>query len=217
MSARRLLLSVFGAALVLGAGVLLALRIVTTSTARLSASTSGSGTFEAGTVDLGQPESIVNLLFDADGLYPGIVVPSCVVIGYDGSIDADVRLHAASAGGTGLEDHVDLRLWLRRAGDCPDAAERADADEAIGAAADLAGNDATGDAGSAVEDRGPPAFDGLLGDLWRSHPDYDLGLTLIDRAEAGDRLVLEAEVELRDDPAAQGRTSEFTITVEARP
>ncbi|MEM9561339.1 MAG: hypothetical protein AAGA93_01895 [Actinomycetota bacterium] len=193
MSVRRLLFSVLGAAIVLGAAGLLTLRAVTTSSARLSASTSGSGTFEAGTVDLAQPESIVNLLFDADGLYPGVVIPSCLVIGYDGSLDAGVRLHAANAGGDGLEDHVDLRLWLRRSGDCPD------------------------DAGQTAADRGPPTFDGLLGDLWRTHPDYDRGLILIDQATAGDRLVLDAEVELRHDPDAQGRTTEFTITLEARP
>lgn len=236
MTDRRYVLTIAGTLLFLGAALLLLWSAVSTSTAQLTASTSGSGSFEAGTVDLAQPESTVALLFDADGLYPGLVLPSCVTIAYDGSVPASVRLHASSTGGTGLEDFVELRLRVRRTGSCPDeAATDAAADPATGSVANAEpaaepgivvepgpAPEPTPDAGGpealAFADDDPPlVFDGLLGDLWRRHPDFADGLELIDRAEAGDRLVLEAEVELRADDDAQGRTSEFAIIIEARP
>ncbi len=203
MSGRRLLISIVGSILFLGSALLLLWSAVSTSTARLSASTSGSGSFVAGTVDLAQPESAVALLFDADGLYPGLVVPSCVTIAYDGSIPASVRLHASRSGGTGLEDFVEFRLRVSDRDSCPDDDSAAEPDPAVEP--------------ESAADPAPLVFDGLLGDLWRTHPDYDRGLWLLDEAEAGRRLVLEAEIELVADDEAQGRTTEFSLIIEARP
>lgn len=198
MPRRRLIVPVAGSLLVVIAASTLVWSAVTTSSARLSASTSGSGFFSAGVVDLAQPESAVGLLFDADGLHPGESLWSCVVIGYEGSIPAAVRLHAVTTGGTGLERYVELRLWARVAptSTCPE-----------------------GDPGPVVAqaDRGSLVFDGLLADLWRSHPNYGSGLELISSAESDDRMVLVAEARLVDDQRAQGRSTEFNVVVEARP
>ncbi|MEL6981059.1 MAG: hypothetical protein AAFO29_01410 [Actinomycetota bacterium] len=118
MTLRRSAAIIASSVLVLGAALLLLWSVVTTSTAQLSASTSGSGSFSAGTVELDQPETSVALLFDADGLYPGRQVRSCVSIAYEGSVPADIRLHAAWSGGTGLEEHVELRLVQATDGTC---------------------------------------------------------------------------------------------------
>ena len=199
MTARRLLLATAGSLLIVAAAIVVAWSAVTTSTARLSASTSGSGSFSAGNVELTQAGSSVALLFDADGLYPGRVIASCVAIDYEGSIPARIRLHASKAGGTGLEDYVELRLWVRPAGECPETEEVQSPDQV----SDLA--------------IGEPRFQGFLGELWRTHGDFEQGLELQASAESGDRLVIEAEVELVDDEAAQGLVTEFTMVLEARP
>ena len=199
MTARRAATVVIASTLVVVAGFTLLWRAATTSTARLSASTSGSGSFVAGTVELDQPETVVALLFDADGLYPGRIVSSCVTLAYEGSLPADVRLHAARSGGTGLEDHVELRLAARR---------------------DTAGSGACpvdGEPDRPVGPVGDPVYSGLLGDLWRGHPDYASGLVLAEGSRRGDRLILDAEVEMVGGDEAQGLTTEFAIVVEARP
>lgn len=206
MRTRRLALVLAGSSLVLAAGAIVVWSTVTTSTARLSATTDGSGFFAAGTVDLSRPESTVALLFDADGLYPGHTVSSCVLIEYDGSLDADVRLHASRSGGTSLEDFIDLRLWVRESGSCPEDDTAPEDDAGLG--------DDTGPGG---EPAGDVVYEGRLADLWRAHPDYAGGLVLAGDATAGDRLVLEAEAELVGGDDAQGRTTEFTVIVEARP
>ncbi len=197
MTARRYV-AVVASALMLLAAFALMWSVATTSTAQLSASTSGSGFFAAGTVELDQPETTVALLFDADGLYPGRTVSSCVNVAYEGSIPADIRLHASWSGGTGLEEHVELRLTRASRQTC-----------AVDGSTDS-------DAGPAG-DRSADVFAGLLGDLWRAHPDYGTGLVLVEGAERGDRLVLDAEIEMTGGDGAQGLTTEFAIIIEARP
>lgn len=245
MTARRTVAAVTGSVLIVMAGVVLLWSAVTTSTAQLSASTSGDGFFSAGTVELDQPETRVSLLFDADGLFPGKVVTSCVTLAYEGSIPADIRLHASRSGGTGLEDHVELRLSALPSGSCPNddngtsddpggigptdgnlpdaalpglVAEPTPFDGLGGIAGQAADETADETAGEATADDGSvPVFVGLLGDLWRSHPDYGDGLVLLDGAEDGDRLVLGAEIEMVGGDEAQGLTTEFSIIIEARP
>ena len=73
---------------------------------------------------LNQPDARVDLLFDDDGLYPGRTVTGCVLVSYDGSLPASVRLHGRRTSGTGLDDYVDLRVST---GDnCDEAAPDAD-------------------------------------------------------------------------------------------
>ena len=187
MSDRRAVLSLVGALVVLGAAAVVVWSVATTSSARVSASTGGEGFFSAGTVELTRHDSSVSLRIDADGLFPGAVVPGCLAVDYTGSIPAEIRLHGARTGGTGLARYVELRLRLRRSGSCDEAG--------TGAAT---------------------VFSGGLAELWTAHPTYADGLDL-GSVVPGDRLVLEADLWLVDDDDAQGRTTEFLITVEARP
>jgi hypothetical protein len=236
MTARRMIVIVTSCALVVGAAFVLLWSVATTSTARLTASTSGSGSFSAGTVELEQPETSVALLFDADGLYPGRQVSSCVSIAYEGSVPADIRLHASWSGGTGLEEHVELRLTQSSSGTCDEAGDEANSAESP--STDQVPDELTAvdpipfeltavdpaPEGLAPDDPAPegtaaaaPVYTGLLGELWRAHPDYDNGLVLVERAEQGDRLLLDAVVEMVGGDEAQGLTTEFAIIIEARP
>lgn len=227
MTPRRTIVIVAGCALVVGAAFVLLWSVATTSTAQLTASTSGSGSFSAGTVELEQPETSVALLFDADGLYPGRQVTSCVSIAYEGSVPADIRLHASRSGGTGLEEHVELRLTQSSSGTCDEADDEANSAESPStdqgpdelAAVDPIPFELTAVDPPSTDDAGAAAsvYTGLLGELWRAHPDYDNGLVLIERAERGDRLLLDAVVEMVGGDEAQGLTTEFAIIIEARP
>lgn len=188
MSNTRLVVTIAGALAVLAAAGVLVWSAVATSSAQINASTSSSGLFSAGTVELDQAGDSVGLLFDADGLVPGRVVAGCVAIEYGGSLPAAVRLHASRAGGTGLEEHIEFRVWQLSSGSCP------------------------------TETPAEPArFAGLLGELWRSHPDYDRGLGLTEASRSGDVVLLLAEAEVVGGDEAQGLTTEFTVVVEARP
>ena len=103
------------AAAVIAAGVLLVWSAISTSSAKVVASTSGTSFFTAGTVALTQPDTVVELLFDADGLYPEISISGCVEIEYSGSVPAAVRLHGQPLGGSGLESFVDFEVRERSA------------------------------------------------------------------------------------------------------
>ena len=164
---------------------------VATSTARVTATTSGSSFFAAGTIDLVRPDTAVELLFDADGLYPGRTTSGCVEIEYRGSIPASVRLHADRVGGTGLDSFIDLRI------------------------SDITVSGCAAGTGEHQSDR--RVFDGRLDRLWRVHPTYRDALVLREEMMPGDRIALFATAGVVDDNAAQGLTTEFTITVEARP
>lgn len=184
---------VAGFTIVFGAGVILVWNVAVTSSARLTASTEGSGVFIAGTIDLVRSDQAVGLLFDADGLRPGEVVSSCVRIDYDGSLPGDIRLFASRSGGTGLAEHIELRLWVRTTGSCASAGS------------------------ASPSPAGRTRFTGRLNELWESHPDYAEGLQLVAAAPDGAELILDAEAELVGGEAASGLTTEFMVVVEARP
>lgn len=175
--------------LVVASIIVLVWNAVSTSSARVNATTSGSSFFSAGTIELAQPDTAVELLFDTDGLYPGRTAYGCVEIEYRGSIPASVRLHADRLGGSGLESLVELRI----------------SDVTIDGCAD------------ADPDRGQLVYDGRLEGLWIAHPSYRDAIVLDESMEAGDRFALFATAGVVDDNAAQGLTTEFAITVEARP
>ncbi len=160
-----------------------------TSSARVSGTTSSSGFFEAGVVTLTRETASAELLFDADGLYPGMPVDGCVEVRYEGSVPADIRLHAERRGGTGLEDYVDVRAVVDRSGT------------------------GCGAAGSNPQ----LVFEGRLVDLWRSHPAYDSGIPLAGSAVTGELFTISARAVVIDDNRAQGRSTDFSILVEARP
>lgn len=176
------------AVVVLGSLATFIWNAVETSTARVNATTSANSVFSAGTVDLAQPFTTVELLFDANNLYPGNVLDGCVEVDYRGSLTADVRLHGRMLGGTGLDEFVDVRVTLPDVETC----------------------DEVGD------ERGRPLFVGTLGDFWRRHDSYGDGVALAKMA-TGDRGILHVSATLQDDNAAQGLTTDFALTVEARP
>lgn len=187
MTARRLV-GAAAAAAVLIAGAVLVGNAISTSSARVSATTSGQSFFAAGEVSLRQPDAAVEMLFDADGLYPGVPVEGCVDIEYTGSIPAGLRVHGERLGGTGLDTYVDLRFTI---GTTP-CADGAEADGLI-------------------------VFNGRLSTLWSAHGNYDSGVILSDAARPGDRLALHAVATVADDNRAQELTTDFSITIEARP
>lgn len=190
MSRQRLAIQVLAVLVVLGSGAVLVWRAVSTSSARVTATTEGTSTFSAGVVDLTQPDTVVDLLLDADDLYPGIEISGCVEIEYSGSIPATVRLHAADRQGSGLEDYIDLTL-VKIAGDaCPEADD---------------------------EPTGTPLFSGRLAALWQTHPDYAAGIPLAADMTEGERVVIHATATVVDDNRAQGLTTDFAVTIEARP
>jgi hypothetical protein len=188
MSPRRILGGVAALA-VIGAAVVLIASAISTSSARVSANTSGQSFFAAGTVSLRQPDAAVEMLFDADGLYPGVEVTGCVDIEYTGSVPAALRVHGERLGGTGLDDYVDLRMQVAPGG-CT---------------------------ASADEDAGTTIYDARLATMWLRHADYDSGVTVASAVRPGDRLALHASATIADDNRAQGLTTDFSITIEARP
>lgn len=182
-----------GGAAFLAAVVVLVVSTVSTSSATLTASTSGSGTLSAAAVDIDRASDSVEVSFNADGLGPGVAVPGCIAFDYQGSVPAAVRLHAAVEGGTRLESYVDIRLTTRSVGTCDD-----------------------GTASEGARGQARVVYDGRLSDLVAAHPSFGDGLRLPGMA-SGDRLVLESTASLVDDNEAQGLTTVFTMTVEARP
>lgn len=189
MSRLRLAVQTLAALAVLASLVVLVWSAISTSSARVNASTSGTSFFSAGVVDLAQPDTVVELLFDADGLHPGVEVTGCIEVEYRGSIPASVRLHAARRGGSGLEEFVDVRVGLSSAGSC------------------------SGDENSPTS----AVFRGRLEDLWTTHGSYERALVLDPAMVSGDRIVIHASASVIDDNRAQGLTTDFALIVEARP
>lgn len=175
------------ALLVVGAAVVLVISGVRTSQAEVTASTSSTGLFSAGSVDIRQVGDSVELLFDEELLYPGSKVDACVVVAYRGSIPADVRLHGLAVGGTGLDEHIQFDVWLTE-DPCPVA-----------------------------DPPGRPLFDRTLADLWRTHGSYDTGLRLGTDWSTDSQVTLVATAELLDDPEIAGLYTDFYLVVEARP
>ena len=179
---------VAGVAVVVAAAVFV-WSAVRTSTARVAATTDNQSLFSAGTLTLERPDGRANLLLNADGLYPGLEVDGCVEIAYDGSVPAALRLHGDPGGGSSLEDFVDIVIE----------------------------KSALGGSCSSFVPTGRPVYDGRLGQLWRRHPDYRRGIGLSSRITAGSSLALRARATVIDDDEAQGRSTEFVLTLEVRP
>ena len=97
--------------LVLAAATALLVGGIRTSMAEVTASTSSTGLFSAGSIELEQVGEAVELLFDEDLLYPGRSAEACVEVVYRGSVPADVRVYAQPLGGTGLDQYIEFELW----------------------------------------------------------------------------------------------------------
>ncbi|MGB5756273.1 MAG: hypothetical protein WBM50_05110 [Acidimicrobiales bacterium] len=182
-----------GLVVLLSAGVLVVNAFVTSS-ARVSATTEGTTFFSAGVVDLVQPGTAVEFLFDDEQLYPGRELSACLEVEYRGSIPASVRLHGSLRGGTGLEEFTNLTVAVADGESCADSPSLDD----------------DGDAG-------PQTFSGGLDRFATTHQDFATGLILVPRMVAGERVILRASASLLDDNRAQGLTTDFSFVVEARP
>ncbi len=183
------MLAVAAAIAVFGAAVVLFANVVATSSARVAATTSSEGLLGAATVSLSQPDAAVELLLDADGLYPGVTVDGCVVVQYTGTVPVSVRLHASPTDRADLDPYVDFGLSELDSDDCSGAGE-------------------------------PTAtriFQGRLDAFWLRHGSYGSGLELEQAMVNGDRIAIAAVATIVDDNRAQGLTSDFTLTIEARP
>ena len=189
---RALLVAVAALGLLVAAIVVVA-RTVTTTSARVSASTSSEGFLTAGEVVLTRSDDSATLLFDADNLYPGREISGCVVLFYAGSVPATVRLHADSGDGTGLDSYLGLRLTVLPEGSCPEADQARDSRS------------------------GRDLYQDRLSSLSSDHSTYATGLTVATSMAPGDRLAIEAVIVVRDDNRAAGLTTEFVFTFEARP
>ncbi|NND76136.1 MAG: hypothetical protein HKN44_14120 [Ilumatobacter sp.] len=188
----RALLVVVAAAAVLGAAIVFVLNAAATTSARVAATTSSEGLLTTATINLSQPGSAVDLLLDGDGLYPGVPVDGCVVIEYAGTIPVTVRLHGTSSAGSGLDPYVDFRLTELDANSCPDAAA-----EQPGTRAEL--------------------YAGRLDVFWSQHGSFASGVEVDRPLVSGDRIAVSAEAIVTDDNRAQGQSTDFTLTIEARP
>ena len=177
-----------GAALLLAAAGVLAWSAVTTTTARVSASTDAVGFINAGTIDLSTENSKQGFLFDTAGLYPGVTTEGCVDIDYSGTISGDLRLYATPAQSSGLDRFLDVVVEVSdRPGGC----------ESFGP--------------------GTRLYQGRLDRFWRDHDRFGTGLTVAEGIEGGARVALRVRAEVVDDDAAQGLAVEFTMVAEVRP
>lgn len=166
---------------------------VTTSSARISASTQSDGFLGAGTVVIDQPGTVTEFFFDADNLYPGKQVAGCVEIAYTGSVEAGLRLFARVDGGSGLAAYIDLRVAVLDDAICPP-----DADDPSAAGIDA-------------------AYAGRLDDFWTVHGDYATGLELVSAMDRGDGVAVVVVAEVVDDNDAAGRDVELSFVFESRP
>jgi hypothetical protein len=185
----------FGAALVVASFAALAYSVIETSRATVAATTENrSSVFGSASIDLqvgrDDPDGASEqLLFDAEGLYPGAEVEACVTIESTSDIPLSVRLHGAREGGSGLDEYLDVRFETGLAG-------------------------STGDCTGFIP--GDVIFDDRLVEMWRRHGDFDRGIELA-TATTSYATTLRATATVVDDNAAQGLTTNFWVTVEARP
>jgi hypothetical protein len=180
---------VFGVLVLASAGIVGAAAFESAS-GRISDSTGNTSTLlAAGKIEL-QLGSIESLLFDADGLYPGLTVERCLTVVYDGTIgEADIRLSAWEERGDGLADFLESSITVG-SGEDPECTDYV-------AASTLS--------------------DGRLVDLWTDHPDFPAGLVIGDRIVPGFATTVRFALTVADDNAAQGLDTDFWLTVEARP
>ncbi len=186
-----------GAAATLAALGVLGWSAATTASARIAGSTDSPGSLlQAASVSLQRDGSAAGalaseLLVDADGLYPGVVVERCLAVRYAGSLDdVPLVLSASIPSGTGLEQYLDTSV-------------------AVGSGADPACTDFA--AGRAAD-----PWAGTLADLASAHPRYERGLALIPLAD-GQAVTLRFRFEVRSDDRAQGRTTAVRLRFEVRP
>lgn len=180
---------VIGALVVLAALGVVGLSAVRVASGRISASTDNiANLVDAAVIDL-RVDSPDELLFTADRLYPGLVVERCLTVDYVGSVPADIHVHSRPAGGGDLDPLLDVSIEAGTGSD-PDCADFRSTSV---------------------------LFASTLEDHLANDRDFPSGVELAADAEAGFTTVVRFAVEVQDDNAAQGRTTAFVTTIEARP
>lgn len=195
MTRVRALAPVLGAVVLVASIAVIVVSGVTTSSARIAATTDSGGFLAAGEVVVSRATESAALFFDADGLYPGAEVTGCVAIRYEGSVPAALRLTAILDDGSGLDQFIEIRLVEIPSGACPDA------------------NATT----SAPSNPAPVLYDGNLRTFLQRHQDYSTGLVIASSMTAGDVVVVETTATVVNDNLAAGLVTEVTFVFESRP
>ncbi len=189
-----------GAAATLAALGVLGWSALTTASARIAGSTeSGGSLLQAASVSLQRDTSgggsgsglSSELLIDADGLYPGVVVERCLPVRYAGSLDdVPLVLSARISGGTGLERYLNTAVG-------------------VGTGADPA-------CGDFAPTPASTAWTGTLAGLASNHPRYERGLDLAGLSD-GQAVTVRFRLEVTSDDGAQGRSTAVHLRFEVRP
>ncbi len=184
-----------GLVVVVVAGAVLLWSGLTTASGRIAGTTTNeTSLFQAGSIDIsldgGADGAETALRLDADGLYPGLVAERCIPVTYRGTFDdADVRLFGEAGAGSGLDEFLDTTVQVGVGSDneCADF------------------------------EPGSTIFEGPLAELWRRHGDFGSGLDLLASASDGASVTVRVATQVESDDAAQGKTTEFWMIIEARP
>jgi predicted ribosomally synthesized peptide with SipW-like signal peptide len=163
-----------------------------------SATTENDGnTFQTGTVELSDNDGGSTPMFALNGLSPESAPEvRCIVVTYDGTLPADVRLHGNTTG-TGLAPYLDMTVTR---GTLPDD--------------DFDCNGFTPDATNYIGAGNGVIFDGTLGG-WPD--DYAGGLADPDASWTnGEKHAYRIEISVQDDDNAQGKSASQAFTWESR-
>lgn len=182
---------VLSAVAAFGAIVVVVLSGLSTSSARIAATTDSNGFLSTATIAIDAESSSTELLFDAENLYPGVEIIGCVAFEYSGSAPVELRMASASDGGTGLDEFIEIRLTARPAGICPALAS--------------VGNDGGGEL----------LFDGRLRAFWQTHDSFTSGVP-VTTMSAGDVVAVDAVITMIDDDDAAGRDVQLSFSFEGR-
>ncbi|MGI9601058.1 MAG: hypothetical protein ACR2QE_04180 [Acidimicrobiales bacterium] len=179
---------------VLFAALLTVLAALSTSRATVSATTGNeSNLFTSGQIDV-QANSRQDFLLSHDGLYPGLVLESCLDVSYQGTIDGvDVRFFTELTADGGLADLMEVAIWT--------------------------GTGATEASCDDFEADGDPRFKGSLQQLSADHPDFESGIELLADARGGEHVALRVRATILDTEQAddaQGLTADFLAVLEGR-
>ena len=182
-----------GVAILLAAGAV-ALTAISTASASFAGSTSSEDSlFEAAAVDLSVTDgdgSSSRLAIEAEGLYPGLVIQRCLIVGYRGSLDdVPIRLHGESGDSSGLEQY--LRTTIQAGSGSSPACDDFKPEQGV--------------------------FSGTLAEFWQDHATFASGVELMSSASDGDTITVRFATEIDDDDQAQGLITTFAIVFEARP
>ena len=156
--------------------------------------------FAAGTVTLTDDDSGAAMFTGLGNLQPGTSVTRCLVVNYEGSLPASVRLHGTT-GGTGLDPYLSLRVT------------RGSKTSAFPSCSDFTADTTTYIAGKPAG----TIFDGTLA----GYPD-SWGAGIVDPVTgspetwiAGESHAYRFEATVQDDVAAQGKNATQTFRFEA--